>query len=282
VPSERSGEEKTGVSPFSLAHVCKEIRAEFRPLFIARTTFVIRGGAINAFIDSIILLKDTDISTLVARIRVEPGPLGAFDFKLDLKPLLQLSQVAEEVSLVFKQTAYYTEIDLAENDEVQDRTLQELLEEMLGIHDFAMFIAFAERAIPQIKLYADTSYARIRGDPVVEVNTNALWLEVSISAHYWSPLLALASDEYGWDQRAESKTLLRKIEKVFGDGGMGVFPRLDGQWYRTSFIKSDGASTTGTSEDLERWQWQERMEGLTWSGDMKGGKTPGKVMRYYD
>jgi hypothetical protein len=282
VPSECSGKEKTGVPSFGLAHLCRELGAEFRPLFIARTTFFIRGDEINAFIDSIVLLKDTDISTLVARIRIEPRPVGADTFELDLKPLLQLSQVAEGISVVFKQTAYFTELELSvEDDDVQDRTLQELLEEMLGIHDFAISIAFEERAIPQIALCAWKSYAWIYDDreSVVEVNTNALSLEISISAQYWSPLFG-----FGWRQKTESITMLRKIEKAFKDSGMGLFPRLDAQLQNNcrSFIKSGGASTISRSENLARWQWQERMGGLTWSTDMKGGRTPGKVIRYQD
>jgi hypothetical protein len=274
-------EKKIGVSPFGLAHVCREIRAEFRPLFVARTTLVIRGDEINAFIDSILFLEDIDISTLVARIRVEPSPVGAGEFTLDLKPLLQLSQVAEDISIVFKQTIHNTKVGLSDRgDDVQDRTLQELLEEMLGIQDFAMFIAFAERAIPQIKLHAWKIYAWIHDADgfVDEVYAHDLALQVNISAQYWSPLFGY-TDEYQWRLKTESKTML---EKKFEDGGMGLFPRLDAFWHGVSFIKSGAASMIRQSywsENLVRWQWQQRMEGLTWSRDMKGGKTPGKMIR---
>ena len=47
------------VLSFNLAHLCRELRAIYRPLFIARTAFVIRGDEVNASIDSVILLKDT-------------------------------------------------------------------------------------------------------------------------------------------------------------------------------------------------------------------------------
>lgn len=270
------------MSFFSLAHLCREIRAEFRPFFISRTTFVIRGNEVNAFIDSVILLKDTNISTLVARIRIEPSPIITQDFELDLKPLLQLSQVAEDISVVFKQTMYDTKVDPFTGDDPQDRTLQELLEEMLGIQDFAMFITFAEREITQIKLYARTIYAWIQDtqENVTEVNANDLVLEVKISAQYWSPLFK-CTDEYLWGQKTESKTMQRKfIDKELEERGMGLFPLLDAYWYGISFIKSGDASRIGyRSGNLVRWQWQQRVEGLTWSGDLKGGKTPGKVVR---
>jgi hypothetical protein len=276
------------VSSFGLAHLCRELRAEFRPLFIARTTFVIRGDEVNAFIDSFILLKDTDISTLVARIRIEPwsfwAPVGADVFELDLKPLLPLSQVAEDISIVFKQTTYYTDLETSvEDDDIHDRTLQELLEEMLGIHDFAMFTAFAKRAIPQIKLCALKSFAWIfyGQRSFVDVDTNNFTLEVNISAQYWISLFGFASDEYEGRVYGLERAL-RKDEKTFKDSGMGFFPRLDAQLGHVEFIKSGGESTIGRSENLAQWQWQQRMEGLTWSGDMKGGKTPGKVIRYCD
>lgn len=151
--SERLCNEKIGVPSFGLARLCREIHAEFRPLFIARITFVIRGDNINAFIDSIIFPKDTDISTLVARIRIEPWPVGDEVFTLDLKPLLQISQLAEDISLVFKQTVFIQRLKcLMQKEQVQDRTLQELLEEMLGIRYFTTFIGFAEQAIPWITL----------------------------------------------------------------------------------------------------------------------------------
>jgi hypothetical protein len=165
------------VPSFGLAHLCRELRAEFCPLFIARTTFVIRGDEVNAFIDSVILLKDTDISTLIARIRIEPWPVRAAIFELDLKPLLQLSQLAEDISVVFKQTAIYTALYLTDPDDdvpVKDRTLQELLKEMLGIYDLAMFIGFAERAIPKMILHAETNYADVN-----EGNTYVTWVRAN-------------------------------------------------------------------------------------------------------
>ncbi|OSS46978.1 hypothetical protein B5807_08719 [Epicoccum nigrum] len=140
VLSERLCNEKIGVPSFGLAHLCREIHAEFSPLFIARITFVIRGDNINAFIDSIIFPKDTD-------------PVGDEVFTLDLKPLLQISQLAEDISLVFKQTVFIQRLKcLMQKEQVQDRTLQELLEEMLGIRYFTAFIGFAEQAIPWITL----------------------------------------------------------------------------------------------------------------------------------
>ena len=142
---------------------------------------------------------------------------------------------------------YDTEVDPFTGDDVQDRTLQELLEEMLGIQDFAMFITFVERAITQIKLYARIIYAWVYDaqEFVAEVNANDLALEVNISAQHWSPLFGY-TDEYLWRQKTESKTMLRKfVEKEFEEGGMGLFPRLDAYWHGISFIKSGGASRIG-------------------------------------
>ncbi|KAG9200023.1 hypothetical protein G6514_007728 [Epicoccum nigrum] len=195
VLSERLCNEKTGMLSLGLAHLCRKIRAEFRPLFIARTTFVIRGDDINGFINSIIFPKDTDISTLVARIRIELWLVGDEVFTLDLKPLLQLSQLAEDISVVFKQTVFNQRLKcLMQKEQVQDRTLQELFEEMLGIRDFTMFIGFAEQAIPWITLYAHSSYADTYGqESHIRADTVVISVEVGISDQYWSPLFKCVS-----------------------------------------------------------------------------------------
>jgi hypothetical protein len=77
---------------------------------------------------------------------------------------LQISQLAEDISLVFKQTVFIQRLKcLMQKEQVQDRTLQELLEEMLGIRYFTAFIGFAEQAIPWITLYAHSSYEDMYG-----------------------------------------------------------------------------------------------------------------------
>lgn len=93
--------------------------------------------------------------------------------------------MAEDISIVFEQTTYYTDLETSVgDDDIQDGTLQELLEEMLGIHDFAMFTAFAKRAIPQIKLYAFKGFAWIYYGrrSFVEVDRNTFSLEINSSA----------------------------------------------------------------------------------------------------
>lgn len=283
MPSERSCKGKTGVPSLGLAHTCRKLRAEFRPLFIARTTFVVKGEDINEFIDSIISPKDTDISTLVARMRIEPYPVGSYDFELDLKPLLQLSQVAEDISIVFKQTAFDITLYLGDTDDdvpVQDRTLQELLEEMLGIYDFAMFIGFAERAIPQIKLSAETGYAEIN-ERAPGICTYVMSVDVSLPDQYRNPLFEYTGVPL-------SRKMLHKMEKTFIDSGTGLFPLLLGDVasFRTNFTSGSACIEHGVFGTCPYCRlrnetgWQGRMEGLTWSRDMKGGKTSGKLIRY--
>lgn len=138
-----------------------------------------------------------------------------------------------------------------------------------------MFISFAERASPQIMLCAVGSYADINNQEYV-IDTNLMQVEVGISDPDWNPLF-----DYG---AGMSKKTLRQTKKTFIDSDMGLVPQIaeHGSLISTFFVKVGSAAPLDCQlKNPARWQWQERMEGLTWSRDMKGGKTSGKAIRYY-
>lgn len=128
-----------GLPSLGLAQLCRILRAEFRPLYLARTTFVIQEKDIDALIRDIVLPPNTDIQSTAARIVID----AAKDhFSVDIKPLLRISQVTKDISIVIKKTHLYYPAE-----EFKDRTIQELLRIILGIQDTETFLSFVERAV---------------------------------------------------------------------------------------------------------------------------------------
>ncbi|OSS47212.1 hypothetical protein B5807_10034 [Epicoccum nigrum] len=126
-----------GLPSLDLAQLCRKLRAEFRPLFIAQTTFVIQEEDIGTLIDSIILPPDTDVRSTAVRVVIDAA---RYHFSVDVKPLLHLSQVAKDISFVIKKTHLYYPAD-----EFKDRTIHEIFRIMLRIQDTETFLSFVER-----------------------------------------------------------------------------------------------------------------------------------------
>ena len=185
----------TGLPSLGLAQLCKTLRAEFRPLFIGRTTFVIQGNDIDALIRDIILPPDTDIKSTAARIVID----AAKDhFSFDVKPLLHTSQVAKNISIVIKKTHLYYPAE-----EFKDRTIQELLSIILGIQDTETFLSFVERAFCSMTLNVLPFKMRFPVEPEgrEEVHRTNLVrsLDIGLVDRNWSSWL----DE--WNVRCQEK-----------------------------------------------------------------------------
>jgi hypothetical protein len=133
-----------GLPSLDLAQLCRKLRAEFRPLFIAQTTFVIQGEDIGTLIDSIILPPDTDVRSTAARVVIDAA---RYHFSVDVKLLLHLFQVAKDISFVIKKTHLYYPAD-----EFKDRTIHEIFRIMLRIQDTETFLSFVERTVCSMTL----------------------------------------------------------------------------------------------------------------------------------
>ena len=184
-----------GLPSLGLAQLCRILRAEFRPLFIARTTFVIQGKDIDALIRDIISPPDTDIQGTAARIVID----AAKDhFSVDVKRLLHISQATKDISIVIKKTHLYYPAE-----DFKDRTIQELLRIILGVQDTDTFLSFVERAVCSMTLNIIPFKMRFPVEPEgrEEVHPTNLVrsLDMGLANRHWSPWL----DQ--WNVRGQEK-----------------------------------------------------------------------------
>jgi hypothetical protein len=257
-----------GLPSPGLAQFGRILRAEFRPLFIARTMFVIQGKDIDALIRDIILPPDTDIQSTAARIVIE----AAKDhFSVDVKPLLRISLVAKDISIVVKKTYLYYPAE-----ESKDRTIQELLTIMLQIQDTETFLSFVERTVCSMTLNVLPFKMRFPVEPEgrEEVHRTKLVrsLDIGLADRHWSSWF----DE--WNVRSQEKLrrwpcrflpedthrfLSEETQREILGTGMELLYDRRGPRTPINFLKIGE-------------QCQEQLKQLPWSEDVKAGENPGK------
>jgi hypothetical protein len=213
-----------------LAHVCRALRAEFLPMFMACTAFSVRFHDLHALIECFIFPPTMDAEKAIGQIVVEahrPWARGS----IDLKPLLLLLEAAKGMSVVFKRV----KIDDLEN-KVRDYTLQELLEALLGF-DCSSFSSYAREAVCSMML--DLVECHNEHESVIGANK----LKITLTERHWKPWMAY------WSSRSYAARKLGNVTNI-EDRGIGTGPPFTMYWdpNRITMFRK-----------LERWSWVERL-----------------------
>lgn len=208
-----------------LAHVCRTLRAEFLPMFMARTAFSIRYDDIHGLIECFVFPPTMDIEKAIGQVVFEPKQQWATRI-IDVKPLLLLSEAAKGISFVFKDVTIEGDMD----DKARDYTLQELLEALLGV-DCSSFLSYAREIVCSMMLVLgayENEYGRV------------MWakkLEITLPERHWKPWMAY------WSSELPTMAILDHIRDIEGPPfTMYRYPNRV-----TKFRK------------LEHWPWFERL-----------------------
>lgn len=200
--------EGPGLPHFTLAHVCKTLRAEILPILVARTEFRIWFDQVSAFIGCWILPPNIEVEQAVGRVVVEPHQLG--HRTIDVKPLLLLSEAAKGTEIVFKHV-------LVKDWDARDYTVQELLETLLGA-DSSSFSGCVREAGCSMML--DVTWY------TTEVKTYILIkeLKTTLPERYWKPWMTQ------WGSQDYREQSLDRIVKNIKDRGIGMGPPFTAYW----------------------------------------------------
>jgi hypothetical protein len=216
-----------------LAHVCRTLRAEFLPMFMARTAFSIRFDDIHALIECFIFPPTMVAEKANGQIVVEPDQQWARRSVIDLKPLLLLLEAAKGISFVFKHVTINGDVE----NKARDYTLQELLEALLGV-DCSSFSSYARENVCSMMLdLSECHNARRR-------SIWAMKLEITLPERHWKPWMA------HWSSSYPAAEILDQIVTDIENRGIGTAPPFTMYWdpNRITMFRK-----------LERWPWVERL-----------------------
>lgn len=129
-----------------LAHVCRTLRADFLPLFMARIAFSVWFDDIYDLIGCFIFPPTVDAEMAIGQVVIEPRQQWR-STSINEKPLLLLLEAAKGISVVLKN------VEIADHVEpkARDYTPQELLKALLGV-DCSCFSSYARETVCSMML----------------------------------------------------------------------------------------------------------------------------------